>query len=83
MNVSHIMSSTLAWTKDSLIIHLIISSGPIRYALLGSYNKTATQSGVLYNVSRLIAYPIYAIGIKKNDLALVELDRRYVLRKDN
>ncbi|XP_032526306.2 venom protease-like [Danaus plexippus] len=50
--------------------------GRVRYALLGTLNKTDIRSGVLYNIVSMIAHPEYDIPVKANDIALLELDRQ-------
>ncbi|XP_023937771.2 venom serine protease Bi-VSP [Bicyclus anynana] len=57
--------------------HVLIDpqNRPLRYALLGTVNKTDVRNGSLYNVVRRIPHPLYDYSTKQNDIALVELDR--------
>ncbi|CAF4939257.1 unnamed protein product [Pieris macdunnoughi] len=48
----------------------------IRYALMGTLNKTDIRSGMLYTIVRLIPHNDYDPRKQINDIALVELDRR-------
>ncbi|XP_045530195.1 CLIP domain-containing serine protease 2-like [Pieris brassicae] len=48
----------------------------IRYALLGTLNKTDIRSGMLYTIIRLIPHNDYDSRMQINDIALIELDRR-------
>ncbi|XP_045489715.1 venom protease-like isoform X1 [Pieris rapae] len=48
----------------------------IRYALMGTLNKTDIRSGMLYTIVRLIPHNDYDPQKQINDIALVELDRR-------
>ncbi|CAH2100969.1 unnamed protein product [Euphydryas editha] len=50
--------------------------GRVRYALLGTLNKTDTRSGILYNVVRAIPHKLYEKGEKHHDIALLELNER-------
>nr|XP_034838059.1 venom protease-like [Maniola hyperantus] len=52
---------------------------PLRYALLGVLNKTDVVNGMLYNIVRKIAHPLYSYSNRVHDIALLELDRRVTL----
>ncbi|XP_038221073.1 venom serine protease Bi-VSP-like [Zerene cesonia] len=50
----------------------------IKYALLGTTNKTDIRDGVLYNILHWHIYELYSSQNQNNDIALVELDRKVV-----
>ncbi|XP_045456922.1 phenoloxidase-activating factor 1-like [Melitaea cinxia] len=50
--------------------------GRVRYALLGTLNKTDTRSGILCNIVRTIPHKLYEKGEKHHDIALLELNER-------
>ncbi|XP_045782130.1 venom protease-like [Maniola jurtina] len=52
---------------------------PLRFALLGVLNKTDIVNGMLYNIVRKIAHPLYSYSNRVHDIALLELDRRVTL----
>ncbi|XP_045782134.1 phenoloxidase-activating factor 1-like isoform X2 [Maniola jurtina] len=58
--------------------HVLMSPthGVIKFALLGTVNKTDTRNGALYNIVRRIPYPTYQASSLNYDIALVELERR-------
>ncbi|XP_072943161.1 venom serine protease Bi-VSP-like [Epargyreus clarus] len=50
--------------------------GRLKYALLGTLNKTDLSNGELFNVIRLIPHKFYTSVDKHDDIALIELDRQ-------
>ncbi|XP_046975643.1 phenoloxidase-activating factor 1-like [Vanessa cardui] len=58
--------------------HVLVENlhGRIRYAMMGTLNKTDTKSGILYNVIRIINHKAYQKGSKLHDIALLELNER-------
>ncbi|XP_023937767.2 venom protease [Bicyclus anynana] len=57
--------------------HVLVSPthGVIKFALLGTVNKTDHRSGMLYNIVRRIPHPTYQPSSLNYDIALVELER--------